>query len=126
MPQKRYGSATAQDLYRLFIRRDVLDIYPYWELIDDDDSQDPVPDDWYVVVDIGNPEYGIERRRLDAARLWMAIITIDSQKTKPLPPLRTSQKCSQIVHGMEISRIKIEPADADTVMQMALFGQVVY
>lgn len=125
MPQQRYGSASAQDLYRLFIRPDVLGFYPYWELVDDDDSQDPVPDDWYVIVDVGNPEYDVERRRLDAARLWMSILAIGSNKIDPMA-LSVVQKCNQIIYEVDLDQIDFTPANVDTVLQVALFGQVVY
>jgi len=125
MPQKNYGSATAQDLYRLFIRRDVLDLYPHWELVDDDDSQDPVPDDWYVVVDIGDRENGFARRRLNAALLWAAILACGSNKIEPMR-LRVVQKCNQIIYQIDLDQIHFSAADADTVMQVALLGQPVY
>lgn len=124
MPPKKYGSATAQDLYRLFIRPDVLGFYEHWELVDDDDSQDPVPDEWYVVVDLGNPGYDQERRRLDAARLWMAILACASNQLQVR--LEVAQKCQQIIYERPIEKIDITPSEADTVMQVALLGQVVY
>jgi hypothetical protein len=125
MPKKRYGSATAQDLYRLFIRRDVLDLYPHWVLVDDDDSQDPVPDDWYVVVDIGDRENGFARRRLHAALLWAAILACASNKIEPMR-LDVVQKCQQIVYERDLDQIHFNAPDVDTVMQVALLGQVVY
>jgi len=123
MPQQRYGSATAQDLYRLFIRRDVLGFYPQWELVDDEDD-DPVPDDWYVVVDIGDKESGFARRRLDAARLWVAILACGSNQLRVR--LEVAQKCQEIICERPIEQINVTPSEADTVMQVALLGQVVY
>lgn len=124
MPQKRYGSITAQDLYDIFIRSDALERYPWWELQDDEDDL-PVPDDWYVVVDVGGEHTGTERRRLDADRLWMAILACGSNKIEPMR-LGVVQKCNRIVYQVDLDQIDFSTADADTVMQVALFGQVVY
>ena len=45
----RYGSASAEDLYRLCIRSGALNM-PWWELQDDDRPED---DDWEVVARAG-------------------------------------------------------------------------
>lgn len=123
---QRYGSATAQDLYRLFIKSGVFDQYDrfrHWELIDDDDASDPVSDDWYVIADIGDDRYGTERRRLDAARLWAAILACASGRIKSVP-LRVGTKCDAIIRGGPDPDIYITADDADVVMQIVVYGQV--
>lgn len=120
--EPRYGSATAQDLYDIFIGSDALDRYPWWELQDDEDDR-PVPDDWYVIVDVGDDISGTERRRLDAARLWMAILACATGKIASVDAI-AAVKCRLVTEGTSLDRIKIDPPTADTVMQVAVYGQV--
>lgn len=117
MTRKQYGSASAQDLYRLCIRSGVLNM-PWWNLIDDDDFTD---DDWYVVVDVGTDEIG--RRRLDAARLWMAILACSTGEISSVSDA-VIDACRRVKACVELSEIDFGFKVADEVMQVALYGQV--
>lgn len=121
----QFGSATAQDLYDIFIGSGALNAYDYWELHDDEDDI-PVPDGWYVVVGIEN-DMGekLERRRLHADLLWVAILACASYKLAGVHH-SVADKCSQIVNEADIDQIRFDRDDADAVMQVALLGQVAH
>lgn len=121
--ERKYGSATAQDLYTIFIGSGALD-HPHWELEDNQDD-DPVPDGWYVVVKIEDDNLEKFQRRLHADLLWVAILACASYKLSGVRhPL--ADKCNQIVQGTGADLVDFTAADADAVMQVALLGQIVH
>lgn len=120
---RQYGSATAQDLYNIFIGSGALD-HPHWELEDDQDD-DPVPDGWYVVVKIEDDNLEKHQRRLHADLLWVAILACASFKLAGVRhPL--ADKCKRLVEGTSIEAVGFTRAEADAVMQVTLLGQIIH
>lgn len=120
----QFGSATAQDLYDIFIGSGALSAYDHWELRDDEDDT-PVPDGWYVIVGIENDAIDVLERRLHADLLWVAILACASYKLAGVHH-SLADKCSQIVNEVDINQIRFNRDDADAVMQVALLGQVAH
>jgi hypothetical protein len=121
--QQLYGGASAQDLYRMFIGSGALEASPHWRMIDDEDG--PVSDDWYVVVDAGAHDWEVTRYRLDAARIWMAVCACASRRVRSVP-FEVYATCEMLMLGRELGKVEVgwSAAIADTVMQVALHGQV--
>lgn len=117
---RRYGSASAEDLYRLCIRSGALNM-PWWELQDDDDR--PEDDDWYVVVEVGGGEFEPQRGRLDPARLWMSILACATGRIDSVSD-QAADACRRLAAAVELGETGFDFRVADEVMQVALLGQV--
>lgn len=122
--ERQYGSATAQDLYRIFIGSGALDAYEHWELVDDEDD-DPVPDGWYVVVKVEDDMFESHKRRLHADLLWVAVLACASYKLAGVHHA-LADKCKRVVEGTGVNLVDFTAADADAVMQVALLGQIIH
>ena len=120
MRPQRYGSASAEDLYRLCIRSGALNM-PWWDLQDNDD--DPTDDDWYVVIAVGGGEFDPQRRRLDSARLWMAILACATGRIDSVHD-QTAAACRRLAAAVELDQTGFNAWVANEVMQVALLGQV--
>lgn len=116
----RYGSASAEDLYRLCIRSGALNM-PWWELQDDDDR--PEDDDWEVVIDVGGGEFAPQRRRLDPARLWMAILACATSRIDSVSD-QAAASCRRLAAAVALDQTGFNARVANEVMQVALLGQV--
>lgn len=116
----RYGSASAEDLYRLCIRSGALNM-PWWELQDDDDR--PEDDDWEVVIDVGGGEFAPQRRRLDPARLWMAILACATSRIDSVSD-QAAESCRRLAAAVALDQTGFNARVANEVMQVALLGQV--